>query len=102
MILINFYVPATHLNQVKEAMFAAGAGKIEQYCNCAWQTLGQGQFKPLTGSQPFIGEVGSLELIAEYKVEMVCDDALKEVVIAALKRAHPYETPAYHVINISC
>lgn len=48
-----FYVPVTHIEQVKQAMFAAGAGTIGNYDCCAWQVLGVGQFRPLAGSQAF-------------------------------------------------
>ena len=92
-----FYVPASHLEQVKQAIFAAGAGRIGAYDQCAWQVLGEGQFRPLAGSQPFIGATGQIEKVPEYKVEVVCADALIASVVQQLKRAHPYEEPAYQV-----
>ena len=91
------YVPTSHLEAVKQALFAAGAGRIGDYDSCCWQALGQGQFRPLAGSDPFIGSQGQVATVAEYKVEMVCDDAIVVVAIAALKQAHPYEEPAYQV-----
>lgn len=91
------YIPETHLESVKTALFAAGAGKIGDYDSCCWQVKGQGQFRPLQGSQPFIGQQGSIEVVDEYKVEMVVEDALMGAVIAALKQSHPYEEPAYDV-----
>src|SRR6478752_4467244 len=95
---IIFYSPETHTDAVKNAMFAAGAGKIGNYSCCAWQVLGTGQFLPLAGSQAFIGNIDKLETVAEYKVEMVCEDRHIHNAIAALKNAHPYEEPAYQVI----
>ena|SRR3989338_10335470 len=89
------YIPESHLESVKRALFAAGAGKIGDYDCCAWQTKGQGQFRPLAGSQPFLGQQNVVETAEEYKVEMVCDDDKIFAVIAALKQAHPYEEPAY-------
>ena len=89
------YVPATHLAQVKDAVFAAGAGRIGNYDCCAWETKGTGQFRPLPGSHAFIGTVNAVEQVEEYKVEMVCAGRRLRAVIAALKRAHPYETPAF-------
>jgi hypothetical protein len=59
--------------------------------------LGEGQFRALDGSQPFIGQKGVVEKVAEWKVELVCEDELIRDVIAALKMAHPYEEPAYDV-----
>jgi hypothetical protein len=91
-----FYVPESHLDQVKEAVFAAGAGHIGDYDYCAWQTLGTGQFRAKPGADPYIGEVGKLEKVAEYKVEMVCKKDKINDVVKALKQAHPYETPAFH------
>jgi hypothetical protein len=82
------------------ALFDAGAGRIGNYEHCAWQVLGQGQFRPLAGSQPFIGAQGVLETVAEYRVEMVCEDAVIDAVIAALRQAHPYEEPAFDVIRL--
>ena len=96
---ICFYVPDSHVEQVKNAMFQKGAGKIGLYTRCAWQTLGEGQFMPLLGSNAFIGDLNQLEKVTEYKVEMVCDQAHIKDAIAALKAAHPYEEPAFHVIQ---
>ena len=95
-----FFVPPSHLEDVKDAVFAAGAGKMGNYDQCAWQTLGVGQFRPLSGSDAFIGERGRLEEVEEYRVELVCADALIAGVVYALKRAHPYEEPAYEVIRL--
>ena len=97
---IIFYCPDSHVNQVKEAMFDAGAGKIDNYTHCAWQVLGEGQFMPLMGSNAFMGEVNQIEKVAEYQVEMICEPDYIHPVIAALKQAHPYEVPAYQVIKI--
>ena len=92
-----FYVPESHLEIVKSAVFAAGAGRIGNYDQCCWQALGQGQFRPLEGSDPYLGEQDRVEIVSEYKVEMVCDGACIKDAIAALKEAHPYEEPAYDV-----
>lgn len=95
-----FYVPATHLEAVKSAVFAAGAGRMGNYEACCWQVLGQGQFRPMSGAQPFLGEVGKAERVEEYRVEMVLLEQYKEAVVAALRLAHPYEEVAYHLIHI--
>ncbi|SCZ36752.1 MULTISPECIES: YqfO family protein [unclassified Pseudomonas] len=92
-----FFVPASHLDVVKNAVFAAGGGRIGDYDHCAWQVLGLGQFRPLDGSQPFIGEAGQVEQVEEWKVELVVADELIRGVVEALKQSHPYETPAYEV-----
>jgi hypothetical protein len=100
MFKICFYVPDTHLDEVKAALFAAGAGRIGLYDRCAWQVRGEGQFRPLDGARPFLGQVGAVETVAEYKVELVCADDCVVAAIAALRQAHPYEEPAYDVVKL--
>ena len=97
---ISFYVPEKDLETVKTAMFQAGAGHIGNYDHCSWQILGQGQFRPLAGSQPAIGQQDKIETVAEYRVEMVCRDHVLGATIAAMKQAHPYEAVAYQVVRL--
>lgn len=92
-----FYVPVDNAEQVKSAVFAAGAGRIGHYDCCAWQVRGEGQFRPLAGSRPHIGQQDQIEKVAEYRVEMVCDEAHLKAAVAALRQAHPYEEPAIDV-----
>lgn len=92
-----FYVPGSHLEPVKKALFEKGAGKLGNYDCCAWQTLGEGQFKPLENNQPFIGKAGEITMTSEYQVEMICEDAVIHDVVHALIDTHPYEEPAYAV-----
>ena len=94
------YVPVDHLEPVKQALFDAGAGRIGNYRDCCWQILGVGQFRPVEGSQPFLGDQGRLEQVAEYRVELVCEDHQVEAVVAALRQAHPYEEPAFDVLKV--
>jgi hypothetical protein len=101
MFKLSFYVPESHLEAVKSALFAIGAGKIGNYDSCCWQALGQGQFRALEGSAPYLGQQGKLETVAEFKVEMVCEDALIAQVVDALKQSHPYEEPAYDVVKLA-
>ncbi len=96
---IEFYVPESHLETVKAAMFAAGAGRVGDYDSCAWQTPGQGQFRPLDGANPYLGQTGKVETAPEYKVEMVCAATLAPQVVAALKQTHPYEEVAFSVVH---
>jgi hypothetical protein len=96
-----FYVPESHLEESKNAVFAAGGGRVGAYDSCCWQALGQGQFRPLPGSQAFMGQVGRLEQVAEWKVELVVADELIHDAVKALKKAHPYETPAFEVWRLS-
>lgn len=95
-----YFVPESHLEQTKQAIFETGAGRIGDYDSCAWQTRGQGQFRPLDGSQPYLGQQGTVERVDEYKVELVCTDDVVRQAIGALKQAHPYEEPAYEVFRM--
>lgn len=96
-----FYVPPSHLDETKQAVFNTEAGQIGQYDHCCWQVLGEGQFRPLKGSSPFLGETGNLEMVEEYRVELVCSDGLIQDAIQGLKKSHPYEEPAYDVWQLS-
>ena len=71
-----FFVPESHLEAVKSAIFATGAGRIGHYDSCCWQTLGQGQFRPLPGSNPHLGTLNQTCQVPEYRVELVCADEL--------------------------
>lgn len=98
---LTVFIPAEHLENVKEALFEAGAGATAHgYDRCCWQILGQGQFRPLEGSHPFIGSQGTSETVAEYRVEMLCGEERKSAVTEALLAAHPYEQPAYDWVKI--
>ncbi|WP_296192005.1 MULTISPECIES: NGG1p interacting factor NIF3 [unclassified Psychrobacter] len=97
---LTVFIPEKALEPVKVALFAAGAGKIGDYEQCCWQVKGAGQFMPLSGSQPHIGTQDTIETVIEWRVEMVVADAHIKPVIEALKQAHPYETPAYDVIEV--
>ena len=98
---IAFFVPASHLEAVKSAVFTAGAGRIGNYDCCCWQTLGSGQFRALQGSQPWLGQQGELKQVDEYRVELVVADNLIRAVLAALRRSHPYEEPAFDVVKLA-
>jgi hypothetical protein len=95
-----FYVPESHLESVKNALFAKGAGQYNAYDQCCWQVRGEGQFRPLANSQPYLGQVNQLEKVVEYKVEMICTDAAIKEAVRTLLSVHPYEEPAYAVYKI--
>ena len=95
------FVPESHVDVVNSAIFAVGGGRVGHYDCCAWQTLGEGQFRPLPGSEPFIGSSGELEKVAEYRVEMVCADHTIAAALAALRIAHPYEEPAFDIWRLA-
>lgn len=94
------FVPAANADAVRAAMFAAGAGRIGDYSQCSWSVPGTGQFLPGDGATPAIGEVGVVERVAEDRVEMVAPASRRGAIIAALRAAHPYEEPAFDLIEL--
>lgn len=92
------FVPHSHLDAVKDAMFAAGAGKQGAYGSCSWSVSGQGQFCPLDGAEPYLGHVGAVEQVEEVRLEMLVDPVSLHAVLSALRKAHPYEEPAFDVL----
>lgn len=96
-----FFVPESHLEPVKAAVFATGAGKIGDYDCCCFEIRGTGQFRPLSAATPFIGQANALERVAEVRVELVCEDHLIRAAVTALRQAHPYEEPAFDAWQLS-
>lgn len=92
-------VPEGNVDQVCEAMFAAGAGAIGDYRDCRWGVVGTGQFLPVGDASPAIGGVGELTHVDEERVEMVAPRRMRSLVLAALRRSHPYEEPAFDVFE---
>ena len=92
------YVPEASLDEVKNALFEAGAGQLGPYEKCCWQVLGLGQFSPMSGSSPYIGRQNELSVVPEYRVEMMVQKIRIRAVLAALHKAHPYEVPAFTVV----
>lgn len=98
---LAFYVPVAHAIAVKRAVFATGAGSIGNYKHCAFQVKGEGQFLPMEGANPAIGEQGKEEVVEEYKVEILCaDENITRNAVQELKKAHPYEEVAYEVYKV--
>ena len=93
------YVPSEDTDRVLAALFAAGAGSIGAYRECAFVSPGTGQFRPVEGADPAIGRLGELEHVAENRLELVLPRSLRAQVVAALRAAHPYEEPAFHVLQ---
>jgi hypothetical protein len=91
------FVPREALDTVRDALFEAGAGRIGNYERCSWYTQGTGTFLAGEGSSPALGEVGREQRIAELRLETVFPADRQEEVVEALRRAHPYEEPAFDV-----
>ncbi len=95
------FVPHADAEAVIDALAAAGAGQVGAYRRCAFSSVGQGTFTPQDGAQPYLGTVGAVERVPETRVEMVLPRGLRAEVVAALLAAHPYEVPAYDVLELA-
>jgi hypothetical protein len=94
------FVPVEALDGVRDAVFAAGAGRIGEYERCSWYSEGTGTFLGGEGTQPTIGVTGREERVPELRLETVFPADRHEQVVAALRRAHPYEEPAFDVYEL--
>ncbi|MBA7611148.1 GTP cyclohydrolase 1 type 2 [subsurface metagenome] len=94
------FVPAESMAEVSNAVFAAGAGAIGNYSHCGFGAEGTGTFLPLKGARPAIGKKGEIEAVPEIRFETIVPAEKLDEVIAAVKKAHPYETPAFDIIKL--
>jgi len=99
---LTVYVPSAYVHSVTDAIFAAGGGILGHYEKCFWETTGTGHFTPKEGSQPSVGSVGKAEKVEESRVEILLENEVMEACIAALKLAHPYETPQWDIVAVEC
>jgi dinuclear metal center YbgI/SA1388 family protein len=98
---LGVHVPAEHADGVRTALTEAGAGRIGDYDSCTFTTQGEGRFRPLEGATPTIGSVGDLEVVPEVRVEAVLPRARRTAVVRALLGAHPYEEPAFDLVELA-
>ncbi|MEC8063398.1 MAG: NGG1p interacting factor NIF3 [Pseudomonadota bacterium] len=98
--MLVFFVPKDSAEQVKEALFAQGAGVVGEYTACSWQSIGVGQFQPSLVANPHIGSLEKLERVDEIRVEIPCSPVDKKMLSAALRVAHPYEEPVFYFIDM--
>ncbi|MCK4913224.1 MAG: Nif3-like dinuclear metal center hexameric protein [Planctomycetes bacterium] len=94
------FVPIKSAAKVSNAVFAVGAGAIGNYDRCSFESEGTGSFRPLENAKPAIGKKGELEKVPEMKFETIVPAKKLESVVAAMKKAHPYETPAFDCIKL--
>lgn len=94
------YVPEANSGEVKEAVVNSGAGKIGNYDSCTFESIGTGSFRPLEGSKPAIGMINEIETVKEVRLEAVINEDVLGQVIKAMIKAHPYEVPAYNVLEL--
>ncbi len=91
------FIPTKDVNKVKNSLFSAGAGNIGNYSHCSFTVVGEGEFKPNEKSNPTIGQKGTLEKVAESRVEIILPSHLANQTIQHLKDAHPYEEVAFYL-----
>ena len=91
------FLPREALDNVRAALFEAGAGKIGNYEHCSWYAAGTGTFLAGEGTEPVVGQRGKEQRVSELRLETVFPEELQDEVIAALRRTHPYEEPAFDV-----
>jgi hypothetical protein len=94
------FVPPDSLEQVRDAVFAAGAGRIGDYERCSWYTEGTGTFLGGDSTDPAVGERGVEERVLELRLETVFPAERHGAVIEALRAAHPYEEPAFDIYDL--
>ncbi|KGR78519.1 Nif3-like dinuclear metal center hexameric protein [Ureibacillus manganicus] len=89
------FVPDGHAESVRVALAKAGAGHIGDYDSCSFSSSGEGRFRALDGANPYIGEIGEMEVTEEVKIEVVFPTSMKNKILKAMLNVHPYEEPAY-------
>ncbi|MGZ9585032.1 Nif3-like dinuclear metal center hexameric protein [Paenibacillus marinisediminis] len=94
------YIPKSHLEQVRTAILDIGAGAIGDYSHCSFMSEGTGTFKPLEGSNPYIGTTGKMEEVEEVRFETLVPQSIKSRVVRAMLKAHPYEEVAYDLYPV--
>jgi dinuclear metal center YbgI/SA1388 family protein len=95
------FAPVDSADNVRSAITAAGAGAIGAYDSATFTSPGEGRFRPLAGADPAIGQVGELEVVPEVRIESVYPRPLRRAVVEALRDAHPYEEPAFDLVELA-
>lgn len=94
---IAVYVPKGYEEELRNVLGNKGAGYIGNYSHCTFQLSGTGTFKPLEGTKPFIGNIGQIEYVDEYRLETIVSQSNLSKVVKAMIKAHPYEEVAYDI-----
>lgn len=97
---LTVFIPQTHLDIVKSALFEAGAGRYQNYDCCSFDLAGKGQFRALDGANPHIGSLDKVEYVDEIRSEMIVKHEDAKNVLEALNSSHPYEEPAFDFIEL--
>ena len=94
------FVPESHLETVRKALWDAGAGVIGNFRQCSFNLHGTGTFFGSDSTNPAIGKSGQLEQVEEVRVEVVCPAKRLDHALTLLRMAHPYEEPAVDVFSV--
>ena len=94
------FVPAADAEKLKNALFAVGCGVQGNYDSCAYTMNGTGQFRPLEGANPYLGQEGTLEKVSEERIEVIYPTGLQRTVIQTIYDNHPYEEPAFDLLPL--
>ncbi len=97
---LSVFVPVEQADDVRNALFNAGAGRIGNYDEASFNTVGAGTFRASEGTSPHIGEIGQRHYEAETKIEVIFTFDIQQQILAAMLKAHPYEEVAYDVVTL--
>ena len=97
---LSVFVPGSHLESVRSALSLAGAGHVGNYDSCTFESPGKGTFRAKQGAKPFVGQLGMITRVDEHRLESVFPRGLKKPILAALRKAHPYEEIAYDLYPV--
>jgi dinuclear metal center YbgI/SA1388 family protein len=95
------FVPEGDLAKVQDAVFSAGAGRIGEYSECSYRLMGTGTFFGSDAANPRVGQKGRREEVSEWRLEVVCPEARVGEIVAAMRRAHSYEEPAFDLYPLA-
>jgi hypothetical protein len=98
---LEIFVPQEYALKIRDELAKIGVGRIGSYDHCVAISPVQGYYRPLPGAEPFEGQVGKINEIAEYKIEINCERALVNQAIKVIRRVHPYEEPLVNVIPLA-
>jgi dinuclear metal center YbgI/SA1388 family protein len=95
------FIPGEAVESVRNAMAESGAGRIGQYTHCSFRVSGMGSFVPLPMADPYVGDVGKLAEVEEYRLEMICAESWLDSVVEAMIEKHPYDEAAYDLYQLA-
>jgi hypothetical protein len=93
-------VPPEYADAVLDAIASAGGGTIGEYTHCSFTSIGTGRFKPSAAANPAVGEKGEINTVEEVRIETFCNRSVAKAVVAAIRKAHPYEEPVIYLVPL--